>query len=76
MAEACGKSDYLFRGIKAVVLDLDGTIYLGDRLIEGVLDLLSLFESYSVTPFFSRIIQPNRENNCLKNYWGWEYALS
>lgn len=52
MAEACGQSDYLFRGIKAVVLDLDGTIYLGDRLIEGVLVLLNLFESYSVTPFF------------------------
>jgi HAD superfamily hydrolase (TIGR01450 family) len=52
MAEACGKPESLLLGIKAVVLDLDGTIYLGNRLIEGVLDLLDLFESRSLMPFF------------------------
>ena len=29
-------------GIEAVFLDLDGTLYLGDQLIEGALDFLAL----------------------------------
>lgn len=39
-------------GIKAVFLDLDGTIYLGGELIEGALDFLNRCEQRGVQRFF------------------------
>jgi len=39
-------------GIKAVFLDLDGTIYLGDNLIDGSLDFLSRLEEAGIKRFF------------------------
>ena len=39
-------------GIKAVFLDLDGTIYLGDRLIDGALDFLGRLESRGIKRYF------------------------
>ena len=39
-------------GIKAIFLDLDGTIYLGGELIEGALDFLNRCEQRGVQRFF------------------------
>ncbi len=39
-------------GIESVFLDLDGTIYLGDDLIEGALDFLGRLERKGVRRFF------------------------
>ena len=39
-------------GIKAVFLDLDGTIYLGDSLIDGALDFLGRLEERGIKRYF------------------------
>ncbi len=39
-------------GIEAVFLDLDGTIYLGEDIIEGALDFLHRLEEKGVRRFF------------------------
>ena len=39
-------------GIAAVFLDLDGTIYLGDRLIEGASQFLDRLEQHGIRRFF------------------------
>ena len=39
-------------GIEAVFLDLDGTLYLGDELIEGVPDFLTRLETAGIRRFF------------------------
>ncbi len=39
-------------GIKAVFLDLDGTIYLGDSLIDGALDFLGRLEERDIKRYF------------------------
>jgi len=39
-------------GIKAVFLDLDGTIYLGDELIDGAVEFLNRCEERGVQRFF------------------------
>ena len=39
-------------GIEAVFLDLDGTLYLGNTLIEGALDFLGRLESRGIRRFF------------------------
>ena len=39
-------------GIKAVFLDLDGTIYLGSNLIEGAQDFLERLEERGIMRFF------------------------
>ena len=39
-------------GIEAVFLDLDGTLYLGDQLIEGALDFLARLEGSGTRRFF------------------------
>ena len=44
--------DKTLAGIKAVFLDLDGTIYLGSKLIDGSLDFLSRIEEAGINRFF------------------------
>ena len=39
-------------GIKAIFLDLDGTIYLGDSLIDGALDFLGRLEERGIKRYF------------------------
>ena len=39
-------------GIEVVFLDLDGTLYLGDQLIEGALDFLARLEGSGIRRFF------------------------
>ncbi|MDP6986140.1 MAG: HAD-IIA family hydrolase [Candidatus Thalassarchaeaceae archaeon] len=39
-------------GIEAIFLDLDGTIYLGDELIEGAIDFLNRLGSRGIARFF------------------------
>ena len=39
-------------GIESVFLDLDGTLYLGNTLLEGVLDFLGRLESRGIRRFF------------------------
>ena len=46
-------------GIKAVFLDLDGTIYLGGKLIDGALEFLDRCDEQDVQRYFL----PN--NSCL-----------
>ena len=40
------------KGIKAVFLDLDGTIYLGGDLIPGAIDFLNRCEQKGVMRYF------------------------
>tara|TARA_B100000029_G_scaffold326582_1_gene319036 strand:+ start:1664 stop:2452 length:789 start_codon:yes stop_codon:yes gene_type:complete len=51
-------------GIKAVFLDLDGTIYLGDTLIEGSLDFLSRLEEAGIQRYFLS----NNSSRSVKQY--------
>jgi len=44
--------DTKLTGVKAVFLDLDGTIYLGGNLIEGALEFLSRCEEQGVKRYF------------------------
>ncbi|SVC45402.1 uncharacterized protein METZ01_LOCUS298256, partial [marine metagenome] len=44
--------DQTLEGIEAVFLDLDGTLYLGDQLIEGALDFLARLEGSGTRRFF------------------------
>ncbi len=44
--------DNPLEGIKAVFLDLDGTIYLGGELIEGALEFLNRCEQQGIQRFF------------------------
>lgn len=46
------ETEDLLRGISAVVFDLDGTLYLGDRLVDGALDLLNFLKDRSIQPFY------------------------
>ena len=39
-------------GIEAVFLDLDGTLYLGNNVIEGALNFLSRLEEKGIQRFF------------------------
>ena len=39
-------------GISAVFLDLDGTIYLGDSLIDGALEFLGRLEERGIRRYF------------------------
>ena len=34
------KKEDALKGVKLFVLDMDGTVYLGDQLIEGALDFI------------------------------------
>ena len=47
-----GEIDRALDGIEAVFLDLDGTLYLGDQLIEGALDFLARLEESGTQRFF------------------------
>ena len=38
------KKEEALNGVKLFVLDMDGTVYLGDRLIEGALDFIRQVE--------------------------------
>ena len=44
--------DSRLSGVKAVFLDLDGTIYLGGNLINGALDFLKRCEEMGVKRYF------------------------
>ena len=47
-----GKISESLEGIAAVFLDLDGTIYLGDRLIDGALEFLGRLEERGIRRYF------------------------
>ncbi len=47
-----GEIDEGLNGIDAVFLDLDGTVYLGDGLIEGASEFLNRLEQRSIRRFF------------------------
>ena len=38
--------------IEAIFLDLDGTIYMGDNLIDGAIDFLNRIEEKGIKRFF------------------------
>ena len=44
--------DSKLEGVKAVFLDLDGTIYLGGNLIPGALEFLARCEEQGVQRYF------------------------
>ena len=56
--------DKTLSGIKAIFLDLDGTIYLGDNLIEGSLEFLSRLEEVGIKRFFLS----NNSSRSVKQY--------
>ena len=47
-----GPLDNSLDGIEAIFLDLDGTIYLGEDLIEGAVDFLGRLEASGIRRFF------------------------
>ena len=51
-------------GIKALFLDLDGTIYLGNELIPGALDFLARCDEYGIKRFFLS----NNSSRSVKQY--------
>ena len=51
-------------GIKALFLDLDGTIYLGNELIPGALDFLARCDKYGIKRFFLS----NNSSHSVKQY--------
>ena len=53
-------------GIKAVFLDLDGTIYLGDSLIDGALDFLGRLETRGIKRYFLS----NNSSKSVEQYLG------
>ena len=56
--------DNTLAGIKVVFLDLDGTIYLGDNLIEGSLEFLSRLDDAGIKRFFLS----NNSSRSVKQY--------
>ena len=56
--------DKTLAGIKSVFLDLDGTIYLGDNLIEGSLEFLSRLDDAGIKRFFLS----NNSSRSVKQY--------
>ena len=56
--------DKTLAGIKAVFLDLDGTIYLGDNLIEGSLEFLSRLDEAGIKRYFLS----NNSSRSVKQY--------
>ena len=56
--------DKTLDGIKVVFLDLDGTIYLGDNLIEGSLEFLSRLDDAGIKRFFLS----NNSSRSVKQY--------
>ena len=56
--------DKTLAGIKAIFLDLDGTIYLGDNLIEGSLDFLARLDEAGIKRFFLS----NNSSRSVKQY--------
>ena len=56
--------DKTLAGIKTIFLDLDGTIYLGDNLIEGSLDFLSRLDEAGIKRFFLS----NNSSRSVKQY--------
>ena len=53
-------------GIKAIFLDLDGTIYLGDSLIDGALDFLERLETRGIKRYFLS----NNSSKSVEQYLG------
>ncbi len=53
-------------GIKAIFLDLDGTIYLGDSLIDGALDFLGRLETRGIKRYFLS----NNSSKSVEQYLG------
>ena len=51
-------------GIEAIFLDLDGTIYMGDNLIEGAIDFLNRIEERGIRRFFLS----NNSSKSVKQY--------
>ena len=51
-------------GIEAVFLDLDGTIYMGDNLIEGAVEFLNRIEKKGIRRFFLS----NNSSKSVKQY--------
>ena len=47
-------------GIEAIFLDLDGTIYMGDNLIEGAIDFLNRIEERGIRLSLIHISEPTR----------------
>ena len=47
-----GKISESLDGITAIFLDLDGTIYLGDGLIDGALEFLGRLEERGIRRYF------------------------
>ena len=49
------------------VLDMDGTFYLGDRILDGALDFLKTVEETGADTCFLRTILQNHRRSILKN---------
>ena len=60
--------DSKLEGVKAVFLDLDGTIYLGGNLIPGALEFLPVVKSRVYSDTSCRTTHRGRSSNMWLNY--------
>ncbi len=58
-------------GVEAIFLDLDGTIYLGDELIDGALEFLSRLDARGIRRFFLS----NNSSKSVEEYLGKLHSL-
>lgn len=60
----------LFDGIKAILFDLDGTIYLGNQLVDGVADVLSDLADHALKPLYVTNNSSKSRNQLLQKLTG------
>ena len=59
--------EQLIRETELFVLDMDGTFYLGDRILDGALFFLEQIEKVERSTFFLQIIPHNLQKNISVN---------
>ena len=60
------------KGVKLFVLDMDGTVYLGDQLIEGSLDFIRQVEASDDMDFL-RIMHPKFRQYMSRSFIRWDW---
>ena len=62
----------ILKKTKLFVLDMDGTFYLGEHVLDGALDFIfTLLGSFVSEGFFLQIIHQNHRSCILKNLLKW-----
>ena len=68
------KKEDALKGVKLFVLDMDGTVYLGDQLIEGALDFIREVDASEDRDFiFLRTMLLVSLQFMLKSFINWDW---